>query len=325
MRTASPTRTTRPSPRSRSAATGQAQPSDTPDDGRERGPVDRSGVRGSVDLRRRPRPAGPAALEVDRASAVAGNVLAFTATGLPPGVQVSAVFDDGAAGAGPFLVGADGTLAGVITLPAATGAGTHELRLFGVEDPPSVQFAVVASEVPARGRRQLPGTTTSCASPGCSPGCRGRAAAGRAGAARDPDARGGPVRPDRVAFRRGDGDRRAAARRPRGGADDEDPTETTAVQRRRRRAAVGGQQRVEQPGLRAADLQLLLGGPGARPGRGRHDDPAGPAGSRPRATSRSRSGTAPPGARRPGMGCPPTATATRSARRPPARSATTGS
>ncbi|WP_243056906.1 hypothetical protein [Nocardioides sp. SR21] len=90
---------------------------------------------------------GPATLEVDRESAVAGNVLAFTASGLPPGVQVSAVFDDGAAGAGPFLVGPDGTLAGVITLPAATGAGTHELRLFGVSDAPSVQFAVVASTV----------------------------------------------------------------------------------------------------------------------------------------------------------------------------------
>lgn len=94
-----------------------------------------------------PTPAGAATLEVDRESAVAGNVLAFTASGLPPGVQVSAVFDDGAAGAGPFLVGSDGTLAGVVTLPADTGAGTHELRLFGVSDAPSVQFAVVATAV----------------------------------------------------------------------------------------------------------------------------------------------------------------------------------
>lgn len=94
-----------------------------------------------------PAPAGPATLEVDRASAVAGNVLAFTATGLPPGVQVTAVFDDGAAGAGPFLVGADGRLAGVLTLPATTGPGTHELRLFGVDDAPSVDFAVVQADV----------------------------------------------------------------------------------------------------------------------------------------------------------------------------------
>ncbi|GAB3199265.1 hypothetical protein GCM10027062_15330 [Nocardioides hungaricus] len=90
---------------------------------------------------------GPATLEVDRASAVAGNVLAFSATGLPPGAQVSAVFDDGAAGAGPFAVGADGTLAGVISLPLATAAGTHELRLYGVDDPPSVSFAVQEADV----------------------------------------------------------------------------------------------------------------------------------------------------------------------------------
>jgi hypothetical protein len=94
----------------------------------------------------KPKPAGPATLEVDRGSAVAGNVLAFTATGLPVGTQVSAIFDDGAAGAGPFMAGADGSLAGIITLPADTGPGTHELRLYGVEEPPSVSFAVQPAE-----------------------------------------------------------------------------------------------------------------------------------------------------------------------------------
>lgn len=94
----------------------------------------------------KPKPAGPATLEVDRGSAVAGNVLAFTATGLPAGTQVSAIFDDGAAGAGPFMAGADGSLAGIITLPADTGPGTHELRLYGVEAPPSVSFAVQPAE-----------------------------------------------------------------------------------------------------------------------------------------------------------------------------------
>jgi hypothetical protein len=93
-----------------------------------------------------PKPAGPATLEVDRGSAIAGNVLAFNATGLPAGTQVSAIFDDGAAGAGPFMAGADGSLAGVITLPPDTGPGTHELRLYGVEDPPSVSFAVQPAE-----------------------------------------------------------------------------------------------------------------------------------------------------------------------------------
>lgn len=94
-----------------------------------------------------PQPAGPVTLEVDRQSAVAGHVLAFHATGLPPGAQVSAVFDDGASGAGPFVAGADGSLAGVVPLPADTGAGTHELRLYGVEDAPTVSFAVQPAEV----------------------------------------------------------------------------------------------------------------------------------------------------------------------------------
>ncbi len=136
-----------------------------------------------------PQPAGPATLEVDRAAAVAGNVLAFTATGLPPGVQVSAVFDDGAAGAGPFLVGSDGTLAGVITLPAATGAGTHELRLFGVEDPPSVQFAVTASDETAAAE-VAPSSAADDDAAGrlAVRGGRGPAAGGRAGAALHPDA-----------------------------------------------------------------------------------------------------------------------------------------
>jgi len=95
----------------------------------------------------KPATASPAQLEVDRASATAGRVLAFAARGLAPGAQVSAVFDDGAAAAGPFAVGADGRLAGVLTLPPGTSPGTHELRLYGVDDPPSVSFAVRAAEV----------------------------------------------------------------------------------------------------------------------------------------------------------------------------------
>lgn len=95
----------------------------------------------------KPRLSRPATLEVDRDSAAAGHVLAFTATGLPAGVQVSAVFDDGLAGAGPFAVGADGSLAGVISLPVEIGPGTHELRLYGVDDAPTVRFPVRAATV----------------------------------------------------------------------------------------------------------------------------------------------------------------------------------
>lgn len=90
--------------------------------------------------------AGPPTLEVDRAGAVAGRVLPFRATGLPAGQQLTVTFDDGAAAAGPFLVGTDGTMAGVVTIPAATAAGTHELRVFGLEEEVAVRFAVQAGE-----------------------------------------------------------------------------------------------------------------------------------------------------------------------------------
>ncbi|MBJ7355763.1 hypothetical protein [Nocardioides sp.] len=83
-------------------------------------------------------------LAVDRGAARAGHVLSFAAAGLPAGAQVTTVLDDGVAGAGPFLVGDDGRVAGVLTLPADLDAGTHELRLFGVEGAPTVSFGVAA-------------------------------------------------------------------------------------------------------------------------------------------------------------------------------------
>ena len=33
----------------------------------------------------------------------------------------------------------------MITIPGDTAAGTHELRLFGVDDPPTVRFAITAA------------------------------------------------------------------------------------------------------------------------------------------------------------------------------------
>lgn len=85
---------------------------------------------------------GKPKLEVDRSSAIAGRILSFNASGLTPDEQVSVVFDDGRAAAGPFLVGENGRFAGVITLPADLPPGTYELRIFGVAEPPSVKFAV---------------------------------------------------------------------------------------------------------------------------------------------------------------------------------------
>jgi len=90
----------------------------------------------------RPARAARPRLRVDRGAAVVGGVMPFAATGLTPGSQVSAVLDDGAAGAGPFLVGQDGGVAGVLSLPADLPTGTHQLRLFGTGATASVNFAV---------------------------------------------------------------------------------------------------------------------------------------------------------------------------------------
>lgn len=87
------------------------------------------------------------ALEVDRASAHPGRVLAFSASGLEPGIQVSATFADGQAGVGPLTVGVGGQVSGVLQLPADLDGGTYELRLVGPGEMPSVRFAVVADEV----------------------------------------------------------------------------------------------------------------------------------------------------------------------------------
>lgn len=87
-------------------------------------------------------------LSVDRPSAVAGRALSFTARGLTPGAQVSAVLDDGVAAAGPFLVGARGQVTGVVTLPVDVSGGTHELRLYGLDgdQEPIVRFAIAAGD-----------------------------------------------------------------------------------------------------------------------------------------------------------------------------------
>ena len=90
-------------------------------------------------------------LEVDRASAKPGKVLSFSAVGLQPGIQVSATFDDGAAAVGPMTVGANGQVAGVLTLPTGLATGTYELRIVGGQAQPSVQFAVVAATVEGPG------------------------------------------------------------------------------------------------------------------------------------------------------------------------------
>jgi hypothetical protein len=70
-------------------------------------------------------------LEVDRATAVPGHALAFTARGFDAGEQVVAVLDDGRAAVGPLTAGASGEVASALQLPTDLTAGTHELRLTG--------------------------------------------------------------------------------------------------------------------------------------------------------------------------------------------------
>lgn len=91
-------------------------------------------------------PTGKPRLAVDRASAKAGSALSFTAAGMTPGKQVTVVLNDGEAAAGPFLVGPDGTFAGVIQIPLRVSAGTQELRVFGTKKAPTLNFAIAASD-----------------------------------------------------------------------------------------------------------------------------------------------------------------------------------
>lgn len=91
-----------------------------------------------------PAATGPALLEVDRASARPGRVLAFSAEGLVPGSQVSATFDSGRAAVGPLVVGAAGQVAGVLRLPSDLSTGTYELRIIGGPEAVAVSFGVVA-------------------------------------------------------------------------------------------------------------------------------------------------------------------------------------
>jgi hypothetical protein len=68
---------------------------------------------------------------VDPATAVAGRVLSFTATGLLPGEQVLATLDDGLVSVGPLPVTDQGTVAGLLELPGSLTGGNHELRVTG--------------------------------------------------------------------------------------------------------------------------------------------------------------------------------------------------
>ncbi|NLF04027.1 MAG: hypothetical protein GX593_03305 [Actinomycetales bacterium] len=68
-------------------------------------------------------------LDVDRATAVVGRVMTFTAQGFTPGEQVVGSLGAGLAAVGPLVAGAQGEVAGVLQLPPDLKAGTHTLSL----------------------------------------------------------------------------------------------------------------------------------------------------------------------------------------------------
>ncbi|WP_210650375.1 hypothetical protein [Nocardioides sp. SYSU D00065] len=99
-----------------------------------------TGAAGTVTTRLSGRPR----VATERATARAGQALAFTGRGFQPGEQVLALLDDGAVALGPLVAGTAGDVAGVMALPADLSTGTHELRLVGAASGarPSERFPV---------------------------------------------------------------------------------------------------------------------------------------------------------------------------------------
>ncbi|GAA1925223.1 hypothetical protein [Nocardioides hwasunensis] len=87
-------------------------------------------------------------VSAERATAVAGQALAFTGSGFTPGEQVLALLDDGVVALGPLVAGGSGEVAGVMALPADLASGTHQLRLVGAASDarPSERFPVRAAD-----------------------------------------------------------------------------------------------------------------------------------------------------------------------------------
>lgn len=85
---------------------------------------------------------------IDLDTAVAGRVLSFTSDTFDAGEQVIATLDDGISAAGPFMVGQDGLMAGLLDLPVDLSAGTHTLRLTGASTQRELEttFPVKASD-----------------------------------------------------------------------------------------------------------------------------------------------------------------------------------
>ncbi|GAB2466606.1 hypothetical protein [Xylanimonas ulmi] len=92
---------------------------------------------------------GPATLGVDRTTAVAGHVLAFTVQGMTPGEQVVATLDDGAVAVGPLTAGGHGEVAGLMELPSTLRVGAHLLTVVGASSGQRPQAELTVRRDPA--------------------------------------------------------------------------------------------------------------------------------------------------------------------------------
>lgn len=93
--------------------------------------------------------AAPATLGVDRTTAVAGHVLAFTVQGMTPGEQVVATLDDGVVAVGPLTAGNHGEVAGLMELPSTLRVGTHVLTVTGASSGQKPQVELIVRLDPA--------------------------------------------------------------------------------------------------------------------------------------------------------------------------------
>ena len=88
-------------------------------------------------------------LDVDRATAVVGRVMTFTAQGFTPGEQVVGSLGAGLAAVGPLVAGAQGEVAGVLQLPADLRAGTQRLALTGAASGSRAELEFQVAAAPA--------------------------------------------------------------------------------------------------------------------------------------------------------------------------------
>lgn len=88
-------------------------------------------------------------VDVDRATAVVGRVMTFTAQGFTPGEQVVGSLGAGLAALGPLVAGAQGEIAGVLQLPADLKAGTHTFALTSAASGARAEVSFQVAAAPA--------------------------------------------------------------------------------------------------------------------------------------------------------------------------------